>query len=122
MLDPNELILVDAHEHYIYGDDYLNFAARVDAEDYWFFSRWRWFVKFDKRGKKPYLFRVTDNGRAGGRQTTSIFLHVAIKERADPGRPPGHSMMDHADSDSLNCRRYNLGYATPSMNRRSARR
>lgn len=122
MIDPNELVLVHEYAHYIYGDDYGNFAARVDAVDYWFFSRWRWFVKFDKHGKKPYLFRVTDSGRASGRQTTSIFLHVAIKERADPNRPIAHSMVDHEDGDSLNCLRDNLSYATPSMNRRSARR
>ena len=121
VLDPTTLVLVDAHEHYVYGDDYGCVAARVDAVDYWFFSRWRWFIKFDKHGKKPYLFRVTDNGRAKGRHTTSIFLHVAIKQRADPNRPLGYSMVDHGDGDLLNCRRYNLAYATPSMNRISAR-
>jgi len=82
-------------------------------------SLWRWFVKFDKRGKKPYLFRVTDNGRKSGRQTRSIFLHVAIKEKADPVRPDGHIIVDHEDGDRLNCQGYNLFYATPSMNARN---
>lgn len=118
--DPNFLELVTDREHYIYGDDYGNTAARVDAEDYWFFSQWRWFVKFDKRGKKPYLFRVTDNGRAAGRQTRSIFLHVAILERAIPVRPsPEHVIGDHRDGDSLHCRKANLRWATRSMNARN---
>jgi len=115
-LDPNFIDFGLDREHYIYGDDYANVAARVDADDYQFFSRWRWFVKFDKRGRKQYLFRVTDNGRGGGRRTKSIFLHVAIQERAVPIRPPGHTIVDHKDGDSLHCRKLNLRYVTPSMN------
>lgn len=119
--DPNLIEWVHEREHFIYGDDYGNIAARVDAEDYWFFSRWRWFPKFDKHGRKIYLFRVTDGGRKHGRQTTTVFLHVAIQERAEPERPPGHSMVDHRDGDTMHCCKANLRYATPSMNRRNQR-
>lgn len=119
-LDPNLIDFRLDHEHYIYGDDYGDIAAMVDAQDYWFFAQWRWQVKFDKHGKKPYLYRKVCEWAGGVRVVSrSVFLHVAIKERADPVRPAGHSMVDHEDGNTLHCRKFNLSYATPSMNRRN---
>ncbi len=117
-LDPNFMELVSEREHYIYGDDHGDYAARVDAEDYWFFSRWRWSVKFDRHGRKPYLYRKAWCAE-GRNNNVSVFLHVAIFERTGIVRPSGHSMVDHKNGNSLECRRFNLRAATPSMNRRN---
>ena len=119
-LDPNLLVLVTDREHYIYGDDHGEFAARVDAEDYWWACQWRWMVKFDKHGRKPYLYRKVYCATAMA-CNRSVYLHVAIFERFGTRPDAHHSMVDHADGDSLNCRRYNLSAATPSMNRRNIR-
>lgn len=113
-LDPNLLDFSQNHDHYIYADDYGNVAARVDAEDYRYFSQWRWAVKYDKRGRKAYLYRTLTERTLGLK--SSLYLHVAIKERADPYRPPGHTIVDHLNGETLECRKFNLKYATPSMN------
>lgn len=115
--DPNILDFEqEYHQHFIYGDDYGHTAARVDADDYQFFCRWRWAVKYDKHGRKAYLYRsiYTSPGR-----TTSAFLHVEIHKRRGIIQPPGHTITDHRNGDSLDCRKVNLSWATPSMNRRN---
>lgn len=115
-LDPNFLSLPDSHEHRIYADDYAHTFARVDAEDYWFFSRWRWKAIPNSTGKKLYLIRTTNS--PGDQKSYSIYLHVAIHERRQIRKPTRkHTMVDHVDSDSLHCRKINLRWATPQMNR-----
>lgn len=116
-LDPN-LIFPVSHEHFIYADDYGNIAARVDEEDYQWAIQWRWHAVANSRGKKFYLKRTEGNSKYGG--TRGIYLHVAIHERRKIRKPSRHhTMVDHGDGDSLNCRRYNLSWATPSMNARN---
>ena len=115
-LDPNFLSLPDSHEHRIYADDYGHVYATVDAEDYWFFSRWRWKAITNSTGKKLYLVR--NIGRSENQNGYTIYLHVAIHERRGIKKPsPKHTMVDHIDSDSLHCRGDNLRWATPKMNR-----
>src|SRR5574343_325718 len=122
-LDPNFLVMGHEREHHIIAEHKgEEFWARVDAEDYWHFSRWRWFIKFDKQGKKPYVFRPLTIGQRPNRTTRSIWLHVAIHERAVTVRPDGHTMVDHINSDTLECRKFNIRYATPSMNARNVRK
>lgn len=119
-LDPNFLTLVDQREHYIYGDDHGDIAARVDAASYWFFSRWRWAVKYDKRGRKPYLYRTLTERTLG--RKSSLFLHVAILQKFGPPPPtPQHTIADHGDGDTLECRLHNLDWATASMNAKNRR-
>lgn len=119
-LDPNYIDFGEDRAYYIMGDDHGDIMARVDREDYWYFCQWRWAVKYDKHGKKPYLYRkIFTKNTASNR--TSLFLHVAVQVRTGIPQPLHHSMVDHEDGDSLNCRRYNLSWATPSMNRRNIR-
>lgn len=116
--DPNFLDFGLDHEHRIYGDDYGHTFARVDADDYQFFSQWRWNVKYDKHGRKIYLCRSSWNAEAGS-ASISLYLHVEIHKRRGIVQPPHHSMVDHENGNTLECRKFNLRWATPSMNRRN---
>ena len=119
-LDPNFLVMVDQREHFIMGDDHGDVAARVDAASYWYFSRWRWSVKYDKRGKKPYLYRTLTERTVG--RKSSLYLHVAILIKF--GRPPPapeYDIADHGDGNTLNCLLDNLDWATGSMNAKNRR-
>lgn len=113
-LDPNLLDFGLDYEHRIYGDDHGHTFARVDGDDYQFFSRWRWKVHTNKSGKLYLTRNTNDRG-----PSFTVYLHVAIWERQGIERPPFHSMVDHRDGDSLHCRKINLRPATPSMNRRN---
>lgn len=102
-------------------------CVQLDAIDYQWAVRWRWFAKPSNgsggRVRKIYAFRaIRVGGRTNG-QPRSLWLHREICLRAY-GPPPDlwHTITDHRDGDSLNCRRANLRWATPSMNARNTRR
>lgn len=115
--DPNTWIK-EAYEHRIYGNDALTVYALVDAEDFAWFSRWRWSPKFSRGGRKCYLFRPAYNG--GDNLRKSLYLHVEVMKRTGIAQPsPLHTMADHRNGNGLDCRRCNLRWATPSMNRRN---
>lgn len=88
----------------------------IDEEDYVWASAWRWNIKRSKNGKKLYACRTSSYG---GRDI-SVFLHKEIALRSR-GNPPTscHIIADHMDGNSQNCRRGNLRWATPSMNRQN---
>lgn len=93
----------------------------VDTQDHTWAMRWRWRPKWDKHGRKAYAVRSADVGeswRGAGRRQVTVYLHKEICLRAH-GLPPTsrHTIGDHCDGVSLNCRRDNLRWATPSMNR-----
>jgi len=119
--DPNTWALQAAHEYRIYGDDREGVWAIVDEIDYHWAVQWRWSTKVSRGGKKKYLFRPTSiPGVSSQNVRQSIYLHVAIMERAQPEKPsPSHTISDHRDGQSLNCRRMNLRWATRSMNQRN---
>ena len=80
-LDPNLIDWSEDHEHYIYGDDYGHVAARVDAEDYQFFSQWRWLAKPNKNGKLYFKRNTNDGSSRRGARSYTIYLHIAILQR-----------------------------------------
>lgn len=110
--DPRTWVTI-AREHRIYGDDGASVWATVDAEDYWHFSAWRWCpTKACKSARrKSYLRRQIGN--------RTLYLHVEIMKRVEPPPSPAHTIVDHKDGNSLNCRRGNLRWATPSQNARN---
>jgi hypothetical protein len=90
--------------------------AVVDEEDFVWASQWKWSAKPSKNRKKLYACRT---GYYAGRDI-SVFLHKAICLRAH-GKPPSpsHIITDHINGNSLDCRRSNLRWATPSENRQN---
>lgn len=100
---------------YLSGHGGSHFAV-VDEEDFIWASRWRWQAKPSKNGKKIYACRVTTyEGRR-----MSVFLHKQICLRAHGMPPsPSHIIADHMNGNSLDIRRSNLRWATPSENRQN---
>lgn len=105
------------HEFRIYGDDNAQLYAVVDEDDYQFLLQWLWSPKWSRGGRKCYLRRVVSEGSRGSRIQRTIFLHQAVMARKGDIPPsPLHVIIDHRDSDEMNCRKANLRWATHSMN------
>ena len=106
-------------EHRIWLDDKCEIFCVVDEEDHAWALQWKWAAIRNSTGTKFYAARSTRlHGRAGPQ--TRIYLHKAILERAGIEPPsPQHTIGDHRDGDSLNNRRSNLEWETPSGNRRN---
>lgn len=104
------------HECRIYGDDHANIWALVDAVDYQWAIKWLWRPKLSRGGRKVYLYRTA----CGNGLRRSAYLHVEIMRRTEIIPPSKfHTITDHRNGNSLDCRRANLRWATPSMNRRN---
>lgn len=117
--DPN--LIVDDHEYRIYGDDLAQTWVVVDREDYLWAVQWKWKWKTSRGKRKFYMCRtLTYKNRFGTQSDTSLFLHVAIMKRTGIIPPsPKHTIVDHRNGDERDCRRPNLRWATPSMNRKN---
>lgn len=97
----------------------------LDWTDYQWAIRWRWAWVTSKQGlnrrHKVYGRRNTTRGVKGS--NLWVWLHKEICER-EHGPAPSlfHSIADHIDGDTLNCRRSNLRWATPAENRANVQR
>lgn len=110
----------DSYRIYLSDHDDSLFAL-VDAVDYEWASRHLWSFCQARMGRssqlRKYYARRTCN--VGGRRAT-VFLHKEVLLRAVGPHPrPEFTIGDHRNGDSLDCRRSNLRWATPSMNRRN---
>lgn len=86
--------------------------AIVDVSDYDWLSKWKWTAVWDKNAKTFYAARTyqLEDGR---------YKHVRM-HRIIMDAPRG-ILVDHADHNTLNNRRYNLRFATYSQNNANAR-
>ena len=112
--------------HRIWLDTACTVYARVSAEDYAWAVQWRWQITWDRHKRKMYATRTVyvpgELSASGKRKRRKLYLHKEVLNRMDVEQPTeGHTMGDHGDGDSLNCERWNLSWATPAMNRATAR-
>ena len=104
----------------IYLDDRAEIFCTVSPEDYQWLIRWRWHFVMDRWKTKYYARRTT---RCQGRQI-HMWMHKAILTECMGILPPSeaHHIGDHGNGNSLCNERWNLSWATKSMNRRNRRR
>jgi hypothetical protein len=130
----------DNHEYRIYGTPSLDIFAVVDRIDYAWAAQWLWSIHTIKGKTSIYLrrgiseFWAPDGAqyespisgrlvRNRQRRQSTLFLHAAIMERSGIAKPTeDHSLVDHIDRDTFNCRRGNLRWATKLINNRNNRR
>lgn len=133
--DPNTWL---PREYRVYASNDDDFFVNVDNEDYRFLAQNQWSVHTYTDGKKPrkqlYLRRSVSDflgpdgepyiseftgrlARNRKRVQRNLFLHfvVMLRKMHDEGcYPPDkfHTIVDHEDRNTKNCRRANLRWST----------
>lgn len=119
--DPNNWTwLNEPYEYRIYLDNRADLYTIVDEVDYWWAIRWCWNAKRDPGGA-IYTRRAVSTYDDNGTRISSatLYLHVEILRRSGKRKPtPKHKWGDHKNGDTLNCKRSNLRWVTPSGNQK----
>lgn len=114
-LDPRFMCFTLPERRIYLAENDLDIFAIVDEEDYAWAQQWRWKYKQSKRSTLLYAKRTTRSG--GDRDSFDLYLHIEICKRAHGPAPTSmHAHVDHADRDSLNCRRGNVRWYTFAQN------
>lgn len=98
------------------------YDAIVDAGDYAALTQWRWNFK-RSRGGGIYARRGGGRVNSTGALYPTILMHAFILEtlKGEPRPTPNHTP-DHINRNSLDNRRGNLRWATPSEQAQNTRR
>lgn len=107
-----------ANDNRIWLDVDAGIYATVSIEDHAWALQWCWQITWDRHKRKAYATRSTREGT----RRVKYYMHKEILKRTMKLPPTEkHTMGDHGNGDSLCCERWNLDWATPSQNRRTAR-
>lgn len=101
------------------SDSDASLVALVDPVDWEWARRYRWGFRVSNPRLSGHekVYAVRTVWQPQGPCFTS-YLHKEVVLRAlGPAPTPAHTIGDHRNGDSLDCRRDNLSWATPSMNR-----
>lgn len=108
----------ETYEHRIYGNNQASIWAVVDAIDYDFLVRHCWNTLRRPRAGLYLRRAIGENANGQRLRTFTVYLHIEVMKRAGIEPPSAtHTIVDHRDGDTLNCRRSNLRWTTPKQNR-----
>lgn len=118
--DPRAWDIDAPRERVIYlSNTDASLVALLDEVDWEWARQWKWsFVTSKKRKNGTEKYYAGRTQRASNGAYHHVYLHKEVVQRAC-GEPPTtvHTIGDHRNGNSLDCRRENLRWATPSMNR-----
>jgi hypothetical protein len=83
----------------------------IDARDYYWLNSYKWIVYGNKNN-----FYAVRNSIVAPNETRPVYMHRVIMN------PPPGLFVDHRNCDSLDNRRSNLRFATPSQNMQNRRK